>query len=219
MRILIAERHALPRAGIAELITTGLPDSEVFQARDLTEARLFLGSGQVDVCVIEIGLLRSHDERELTALRIDFPALKLIVRLDKPEREVILTCFRLGAHGCITERSSAADLLGAVCCVASGAVAVPAAIADPPTPATTRCEAGGFDREAVRLTKRQTEVLNLLGEGRSTKDIARRLDLSVGTIKVHLGSIFRILGARNRVEAALKARGSNYGPRSLGITG
>jgi DNA-binding NarL/FixJ family response regulator len=61
-------------------------------------------------------------------------------------------------------------------------------------------------RHAICLTGRQSEVLSLLGEGRSTKEIARSLGLSVGTIKVHLSSIFRALGARNRVEAAIKAR-------------
>jgi DNA-binding NarL/FixJ family response regulator len=219
MRILIAERHALLRAGIAALIKTGLPDYEVFQVRDLTEAKVFLDSGQVDVFVIESGLLRSYDQRELLILRIDFPVMKLIVRLDKPDRETILTCFRLGARGCITEGTSAADLLGAISCVASGAVSVPAAIADPPATASSRCEPGAIGRETLRLTRRQTEVLSLLGEGRSTKDIARRLDLSVGTIKIHLASIFRVLGARNRVEAAIKARECHYGPELLGNTG
>jgi DNA-binding NarL/FixJ family response regulator len=45
----------------------------------------------------------------------------------------------------------------------------------------------------------------LLAEGRSTKDIARRLDLGVGTVKVHLAGVYRVLGAQNRMEAVVKA--------------
>jgi DNA-binding NarL/FixJ family response regulator len=60
-------------------------------------------------------------------------------------------------------------------------------------------------RPPQRLTGRQYDVLRHLERGRSTKEIARRLGLSVGTIKVHLASIYRTLGARNRVEAAMKA--------------
>ena len=74
-------------------------------------------------------------------------------------------------------------------------------------------------KESVRLTSRQNDVLRLLGEGRSTKDIARCLNLSVGTIKVHLASIFRALGARNRVEAALRATEGHYGPKLRENTG
>jgi DNA-binding NarL/FixJ family response regulator len=59
----------------------------------------------------------------------------------------------------------------------------------------------------VHLTDRQVEVFNLLSEGCATKTIARRLGLAVGTVKVHLAAIYRILGAHNRVEAIAKARG------------
>jgi len=55
------------------------------------------------------------------------------------------------------------------------------------------------------LTARQRDVLRLLAEGRSTKDIARCLSLGVGTVKVHLAGAYRALGARNRVEAVVKA--------------
>jgi DNA-binding NarL/FixJ family response regulator len=47
-------------------------------------------------------------------------------------------------------------------------------------------------------------VLRLLAEGRSTKDIARRLGLAVSTVKVHIAAIYRAIGARNRVEAVLR---------------
>ena len=58
---------------------------------------------------------------------------------------------------------------------------------------------------AVQLTPRQLDVMRLLSEGCSTKDIARRLDLSVGTVKVHLSMAYSALGARNRVEAVMRA--------------
>jgi two-component system, NarL family, nitrate/nitrite response regulator NarL len=55
------------------------------------------------------------------------------------------------------------------------------------------------------LTARQADVLNLLSEGRSTKDIARRLGLAVPTVKTHLAAVYRQLGARNRLQAVVKA--------------
>jgi DNA-binding NarL/FixJ family response regulator len=57
------------------------------------------------------------------------------------------------------------------------------------------------------LTSRQRAVFALLAEGCATKDIARRLNLAIGTVKVHLAAIYRALGARSRLEAVARARG------------
>jgi DNA-binding NarL/FixJ family response regulator len=60
--------------------------------------------------------------------------------------------------------------------------------------------------EALNLTSRQMDVLRLLAKGQSNKVIARDLGLSVSTVKVHLNTVFRALGASNRVEAVVRAR-------------
>ena len=60
--------------------------------------------------------------------------------------------------------------------------------------------------ELANLTARQFDVLRLLAKGQSNKVIARDLGVSVSTVKVHLNTVFRILGARNRVEAVILAR-------------
>jgi DNA-binding NarL/FixJ family response regulator len=57
----------------------------------------------------------------------------------------------------------------------------------------------------LHLTERQRHVFELLAEGCATKTIARRLDLAVGTVKVHLAAIYRTLGASSRLEALAKA--------------
>ncbi len=204
MRILIAEQNALLRAGIAGLVRSGRPDWGVAQSDTLAETRQVLRAGGIMVCLIANELL-PPGAHELMNLRIDFPLVKLIVRSDNSSRHTILDYFRDGAQGCITASTSAADLLGAITCVAAGAVAVPAVMVDLIDSPAPQLSSGPPIRQPVHLTGRQTEVLGLLGEGRSTKEIARSLDLAVGTIKVHLASIYRTLGARNRVEAAIKA--------------
>ena len=67
---------------------------------------------------------------------------------------------------------------------------------------------------ASRLTRREREVLSLLGEGRSTQQIAERLTVTQGTVKAHLSSIYRKLGVSGHVEAALVAAG--HGPGAVG---
>jgi EAL domain-containing protein (putative c-di-GMP-specific phosphodiesterase class I)/DNA-binding CsgD family transcriptional regulator len=61
--------------------------------------------------------------------------------------------------------------------------------------------------DLARLSPRQSEVMHLLSDGCSVKEIARRLDLGVGTVKVHLSQAYAALGARNRVEAVARAQG------------
>ena len=63
-------------------------------------------------------------------------------------------------------------------------------------------------RLLAHLTERQVEVFQLLSEGCSTKTIARRMGLAIGTVKVHLAAIYRVLGAHSRIEALAKARGA-----------
>jgi DNA-binding NarL/FixJ family response regulator len=59
--------------------------------------------------------------------------------------------------------------------------------------------------DASALSARQLEVMQLLTEGCSVKQIARRLDLGIGTVKVHLSRAYSVLGARNKVEAVMRA--------------
>jgi DNA-binding NarL/FixJ family response regulator len=66
-------------------------------------------------------------------------------------------------------------------------------------------ESGRSSNDAPRFTTRQLDVLRLLAEGHSNKEIARTLDLGPGTVKIHLAAIFRTLHAHNRTEAVVLA--------------
>ena len=104
------------------------------------------------------------------------------------------------------------ELLQAINCVMSGEVAAPFALNDLVARPASGYRPNKDNEPAKRLTCRQGEGLSLLGQGRSTKEIARALDLAVGTIKVHLASIYRTLGARNRVAATIQATEWHRGP-------
>jgi two-component system nitrate/nitrite response regulator NarL len=210
MRILLAEPHTLLRAGIAGLIGTTLPEWELTHVASLAEARHCLCNIDCTIFLVGSGLLDPNGLHDLMGMRVDFPALKVIVRSESAQRDAILDCFRAGAHGCISGAASGPEMLHAINCVMSGEVAAPFALTDLVAQSVYR---PNKDIEPVRrLTCRQGEVLSLLGQGRSTKEIARSLDLAVGTIKVHLASIYRTLGARNRVEAAIKATAWHRSP-------
>jgi two-component system nitrate/nitrite response regulator NarL len=203
MRILIAEQNTLLRTSLAELIRNDRPDWVLMQAGSLPEARQCLDDN-VTVLLLGADLMPPGDLTGLRLLRADFPDLKIVIRADRPDRATVLSCFRAGAHACVVSSMSAFDLILAIRCAATGEAAFASVFSElaPPPPVWHHPR---YERPAQKLTCRQYDVLRQLEHGRSTKEIARRLGLSVGTIKVHLASIYRTLGARNRVEAAIKA--------------
>jgi DNA-binding NarL/FixJ family response regulator len=97
------------------------------------------------------------------------------------------------------------ELLTAVSDLLSGRIYVPGWVADTHDEDLDRPTHSHIQRETLKLTSRQNEVLNLLARGMSNKEIARELNIAEGTSKIHTAALLRALGARNRTEAAFMA--------------
>ena len=112
-------------------------------------------------------------------------------------------------NGYVLKSTTLSQLLRALETVLSGGVFAPAALAGvpPSPPPPVHVPQAETNPLLAHLTERQIEVFQLLSEGCATKTIARRLGLAVGTVKVHLAAIYRVLGAHSRIEALAKARG------------
>jgi DNA-binding NarL/FixJ family response regulator len=115
-------------------------------------------------------------------------------------RQTVADAMLAGAAGIVERHADADEFADALCRVASGAIYVPARDGF-----GLQEEAGrpNGDRAFERLTPRQREVLRLLAEGKSNKQICRVLNVAEGTIKNHLYALFRQIGVSNRTEAAL----------------
>ena len=112
-----------------------------------------------------------------------------------------------GAQGYILKSTNPDQFIRALETILTGGLYAPASLSfspiHPPVPAQ-RMEPAASP-VLTHLTERQRDVFGLLAEGCATKTIARRLDLAVGTVKVHLAAIYRTLGASSRLEALAKA--------------
>ncbi len=127
---------------------------------------------------------------------------------DNDDRAAILESLAAGANGYVLKSTTLASFCGRMETVLSGGVFAPAALAGAPPPLPAAYAARPeISPLLAHLTERQIEVFQLLSEGCATKTIARRLGLAVGTVKVHLAAIYRVLGAHSRIEALAKARG------------
>lgn len=174
-------------------------------------------------CHVEVVAPLIHPEEtsvvfvDLPGLRVDIavdlkaavPDASLLFLVDDYDLETILPLLRAGVQGIVSRDDSVTDLARALTAAARGEMALPPAIARRALTALATGEAVG-EGLAEDLTERETEVLHLLAEGMTNKDIAQTLILSVRTIEAHLRSIYGKLGVSSRTEAALWAVKHGY---------
>ncbi|MEJ0015762.1 MAG: response regulator transcription factor [Acetobacteraceae bacterium] len=214
LKILIADDHALLRQGLRLLLADANPEFEFAEAEGFDSALDVLAEGHVDLLLVDLGMPGMAGAESLRALREAHRATKVAVITGSDDRTTILECLGAGVHGYILKSSPMEEIQRAIGTILAGGVYVAPSLAQlggDPAPAPSlapepfRQAAAEAPAEMPRFTSRQLDVLRLLAEGRSTKEIARALELGPGTVKIHLAAIFRALNAHNRTEAVVLA--------------
>lgn len=210
--IVIADDHQMFRQGLRLLLEDELKVAEIVEAADFDTALDRAASmKQVDLILVDLKMPGMAGGASIRSVRQAYPLAKVVVVSGFTGRDEILDALGAGAHGYVPKRLSIEELTAALRLVMGGGVYVPPDIATVPPesgddmvdlPMPSRPPG---DTDLSRLTPRQRDVLRELSQGRSTKEIARSLDLAEGTVKIHLAAIFRLLGVRNRTEAAIAA--------------
>lgn len=134
-----------------------------------------------------------------------FPQTRLLVVADELSESAALAWLEEGVLGCIERAASLPDLLNAIRQVATGEVSLPQALALGLVTRMARQIPSKENPLPEPLSNREREVLILLGQGWSNKDIAQRLYISVRTVEGHLANVYGKLGVHSRTEAALYA--------------
>lgn len=220
MRILIAEKNRAFRAEFVELVTHCHPSWQIVETADAIELRARLATARFDLVFLDLQLPGLHTHLDLGTLRQDNPHTKVVGLGDTNDGATIIRCFEDGLGGYISRTCSGIKLIRTLKVIATPDLFISTGSSEPtqsaklaprrtapdlfavPPPSTPPREA---ELPHHPLTARQADVLSLLAEGRSTKDIARRLGLAVPTVKTHLAAVYRQLGARNRLQAVVKA--------------
>lgn len=208
MKILIADDHDLFRAGFGMVLNELGEETQLIQAANLTEAMACAqAEPTLDLALLDINMPAMNGVVGLKQFRGQFPEVPVVIVSGSDELLDVQQMLGAGAAGFIHKATAPTVMLSALRLVLAGGVYVPphAMRLEPAksnAPASTQARMGWEGK----LTGRQMEVLRLLALGKPNKLIARDLDLSEGTVKIHLSAIFRILDVNNRTEAVLVAQ-------------
>jgi DNA-binding NarL/FixJ family response regulator len=214
MNILLVDDHPLFREGMSLLLHSLLDDVTTFEAGSSEEALEKLATlEQVDLMMIDIGLPGMSGLEGLSVVRRDFPDVPVVVLSSNDDRESVLSALDRGAMGFVPKSSSSKVLEAALKLILAKGVYLPANvflaeragtdIRVLPTPSGQ--PAHNVTCEQLGLTPRQSDVLHLVLQGKSTKAICRDLNLSISTIKTHTSAALRALNVTTRTQAVIAA--------------
>ncbi len=199
MKILLADDHEMVRVAL-KVALSPLGAELAFVEAASAEAALAAAAAHpdLDLALVDINMPGIGGVEGVRRLRAAHPALPLVACSASEDAAVVRAVLALGASGFIPKSDSTQVILQAVQLVLAGGTYVPPRLMGGEAPATPA--------RIDSLTPRQHDVLRELAHGKPNKLIARELDISEATVKVHLLAIYRALGARNRTEAVVVAQ-------------
>ncbi|MER2555237.1 MAG: response regulator transcription factor [Thauera sp.] len=191
-KILIVEDHALVREAMAQRLARLEPGLECLESAGTEDALALLdANADVDLAIVDLMLPDMNGFSLLAVLAKRFPDLPAIVVSAMDDEASVRRAFAAGASGFVSKASSGDVLVQAVRETLEGGM---------PTPARAAAAAQS-DTQRYRFTAAQARVVELLSAGCSNREIAERLGLTEGTVKVHVTAIYRALGVGSRSQA------------------
>ena len=209
MHILLAGEQCLVRDGLKVFLARLAPQVTVVEADGFDEA-LATGAdaGKLDLIILDLAIPGMNGLEGLETMRERFPEAPVVVLSGSTDRRRVLAALARGAHGYIPKTLTGEAMLHALRLVISGEKYVPSVVISESQARQLREDGAGAysaGNPLDSLTRRERDVLAVLVNGHSNREIARQLELKEVTVKVHLKGVFRKLGAANRTHAVRTA--------------
>lgn len=209
VRILIVDDHALFGEGLRLLLLGSVKAERIQCCAGSEEALRLAAQTPFELVLLDWNLGAGiSGEAVLAALKVALPDSRVVIVSGESGPSIVRRAIEAGAAGFVPKESSPTLLIDALTIIAHGGIYLPVAVlaggASASTSASTPASAPALQRIAdafPRLTPRHAEVLDRLARGMSNKQIARALDITDGTVKQHLNTIFRELDVASRTEA------------------
>jgi len=201
VRVVVVDDHPLVRAGIVSVLRKS-PSCQVVGEADSAEAALrVLQKSQPDVVLLDLKLGHSGGPHLVSHIAQLAPHAKVVVLTAYEEVGLAREALREGAQGYLLKGVAGEELVRAIQQVVAGHRVIDPALA------TLLWE---LEVQAFAPTQRELQILRLIMEGRTNKEIATALQLSVDTVKFHLKNLYRQLQAKSRAEAIVAATKLGY---------
>lgn len=204
--IALIEDNRLVREGITALLSQ-LPDLKVVAGTSRADAAM-LRATRPQVVLLDLGLGHGNSLRVAEEVKKEFPETKIILMDLLPVHEDIVEFVNVGVSGFIMKDATLEDLVNTIRSVAQGAHVLPPQMTSTlfsqiAKDAIVRGRPDTLD--AVRMTPREREVIDLIAEGLSNKEIATRLNIATDTVKSHVRNVMEKLMLHTRLQIAAYA--------------
>ncbi len=199
IRVLIVDDHAVVRQGLRMFLRIDPEIDVVGEAEDGEEALRLAAELQPDVVLMDLLMPRMDGITAITHLHETWPDIEVIALTSVLEDMSVVGAIKAGAMGYLLKDTEADQLCRSIKAAAAGQVQL-----SPQAAARLMREVKAPDSPET-LTERETDVLRLIGQGLSNKEIARELGIGEKTVKTHVSNVLSKLGVLSRTQAALHA--------------
>ncbi len=196
MRVLIADDHGIVRSGLRKLLESEDEIEVVAEAADGVEARDMAVEHQPDLAILDVKMPELNGLEATREIREKAPDVSVLILSMHDEERYLFEALKAGASGYVLKRAADSDLIDAIRAVERGEPFL--------TPeaqqALIRDVLGQGEKRREELTPREEEIVKLVAEAHTNKEIAELLDLAEKTVENHRANAMRKLGMRDRVE-------------------
>lgn len=205
IRLLLIEDNRLLRDGILAILKPQKDIVIIAASGDGKDTLIKIKQLKPNVVLLDLGLRSQNSLHVVEIVKKDFPEAKIIVMDLAPVQADILQYVKAGANGFILKDASLNDFLITIRTVSEGATVLPPLLVDSLfSQIVDHAVREGNSKlsEAVKMTKREREIIGFLGEGMSNKEIGQKMHVSTYTVKSHIHNIMEKLALHTRLEIA-----------------
>jgi DNA-binding NarL/FixJ family response regulator len=205
MKVLITDEQSLFRDGLSLRLKQINQDIFVIQSSDITEMQNILSQNtDIDFIILDIDLAEPNTAETISKIKTAYPQTKIIAISSSEDTKNIKKILSFGVKGYIPKKMDSNILSGALKLILDGGTYIPPVLLENSLSQNSQISANNILQK--NLTNRQSQVLDLIAQGKSNKQIAYDMGVSEATVKLHINALLRSLKVNNRTQAVITAQ-------------
>jgi len=200
IKTIIVDDHPVVRFGVKQMLSGDDGIEVVAEMEDVDDLVRTIQDTNADLVLLDLELDHTHGVDALRVIREAAPDVRVIIYTSHDEEERIVQAAELGLDGYLLKGCGQRELLSAIHSVHDGGTALESSVASKLMRHMNKRSARE-EANAIRFSKRETQVLQLMAGGKTNRDIGETLFISESTVKFHVHAILNKLDASNRTEA------------------